>query len=265
MSGHLKRLCDIGYFTCPQVSELRPYSIPDRMEIIEILTGGKLRFEVNGEERIFGRGTVFWHMAGDKTICRTFIDDPYRCIVFRFIVGENRRPGPRVSCWQNPEETMTFCEECHRAFHSGGVDLDALGEYAYAMIRWKSQSHGAVPTQNTPKALRDVCAYIERHLGEELSLDRMAARCGISRPHLFALFRKHLGKAPLHYIQERRIIQAKIQLTAPENRSIKEIAMNCGFPHLEVFYRQFKIQSGLTPADYRRKYSAGYLQENQDV
>ena len=178
MSGHLKRLCDIGYFTCPQVSELRPYSIPDRMEIIEILTGGKLRFEMNGEERIFGRGTVFWHMAGDKTICRTFIDDPYRCMVFRFIVGENRRPGPRVSSWQNPEETMTFCEECHRAFHSGGVDLEALGEYAYAMIRWKSQSHGDVPAENTPKALRDVCAYIERHLGEELSLDRMAARCG---------------------------------------------------------------------------------------
>ena len=265
MTGHMQRLCDIGYFTCPPKSEVNPYTIPDRMEILEILTGGKLRFEINGEERIFERGTVFWHMAGDKTICRTFIDDPYRCIVFRFIVKENGRPGPRVSVWQNPEEIMTFCKECHQAFHSGNVDLEALGEYAYSMIRWKAQPRGAVPTANMPKVLKEICSYIERHLGEPHSLERLAERAGISRPHLFALFRKHLGKAPLHYIQERRIIQAKIQLTAPENRSIKEIAMNCGFPRLEVFYRQFKNQSGLTPADYRRKYSAGYLQENQDV
>ena len=160
---------------------------------------------------------------------------------------------------------MTFCEECHQAFHSGNIDLEALGEYAYAMIRWKAQYRDAGSMENTPKILKDICSYIERHLGEPLLLDRMASRAGISRPHLFTLFRKHLGKAPLHYIQERRIIHAKIQLTAPENHSIKEIAMNCGFPHLEVFYRQFKNQAGLTPADYRRKYSAGYMQENQDV
>lgn len=264
MTGHMKRLCDIGYFTCPPVSEVNPYTIPDRMEIMEILTGGKLRFELNGEERIFGRGTVFWHQAGDKTICRTFPNDPYRCMVFRFLVNENNRPGPRVSLWQNPEETIAFCEECHQAFHSGNVDLEALGEYAYSMIRWKSLPRGET-AENTPKILRDICSYIERHLGETLSLDQVALRSGISRPHLFALFRKHFGKAPFHYIQERRIVRAKIQLTAPESLSIKEIAMNCGFPQLEVFYRQFKKQSGLTPAAYRRKYSAGYLQENQNV
>ena len=41
--------------------------------------------------------------------------------------------------------------------------------------------------------------------------------------------------------------------------------MNCGFPRIEVFYRQFRNQSGPTPADYRRKYSAGYMQENRNV
>ena len=32
-----------------------------------------------------------------------------------------------------------------------------------------------------------------------------------------------------------------------------------------IFYRQFKKQSGLTPAGYRRKYSVRNLQEEQNV
>ena len=265
MPGHLKGLRNIGSFICPPVSEVRPYRIPDRLEVVEILTGGKLRFEIGGEEKIFARGSIFWHMAGDLTICRTFPDDPYRCMVFLFAVNENARPGPRVSCWQNPEETMAFCEECHQAFHTGGTNLDALGNYAYSMIRWKAASSGISRQMEYPQPLRTACEYIERHLAAPLSLDRIAQKAGVSRPYLFALFRKYFSKAPFHYIQERRIARSKIQLTAPENLSIKEIAMNCGFLELEVFYRQFKKQVGLTPAEYRRKYSARYLEENQHV
>ena len=264
MSGHMTQLCNVGSFVCPPVAEVRPYSIPDRLELVEILTGGKLRFELNGEERIFTRGTVFWHTAGEKTICRTFADDPYRCIVFLFRVRENGRPGPRVSFWPNPEETIAFCEECQKAYHSGSADLDALGEYAYSTIRWKALAGATASAPECPKGLQDVCAYIERHLAEPLSLDRLAARAGVSRPYLFALFRKYLGQPPFHYIQERRIVRAKVELTAPENLSIKEIAMNCGFSELEVFYRQFKKQSGLTPAGYRRKYSGRIFQEESD-
>lgn len=261
MAGHLKGLLKIGYYVCPPVSEVRPYMIQDRQEVVEILTGGKLRFELNGEEKIFTRGTVFWHTAGEKTICRTFSDDPYRCMVFLFAVHENGRPGPMVSQWQNPEETIAFCDECRRSFHSGTADLDALGDYAYSMIRWKALVSAAAAPPECPNLLQNVCAWIERHLGDGLSLDQIALHAGVSRPYLFALFRKYFKKAPFHYIQERRIIRARVQLTAPENLSIKEIAMNCGFPELAVFYRQFKKQTGLTPAEYRRKYSATVLQE----
>ena len=265
MPDHFIHLDSIGYYVCPPVAEVSPYRIPGRHEVVEILTGGKLRFEVNGEEKIFTRGTVFWHTAGDWTISRTFADDPYRCIVFHFSVRDNVRPGPRVSVWQNPEEAIAFCEECRRAFHSGSADLAALGAYAYSVIRWKASEVRLDPLPGSPQSLQDACAYIERHLGEPLTPDRVARRAGVSRPYLFALFRKYLGKAPLHYIQERRIIRAKIQLTSPDDFSIKEIAMDCGFADLEVFYRQFKKHSGLTPAGYRRKYSVRNSQEEQDV
>lgn len=255
MSRHLQQLMNVGRFACPPVPEVTPSYIGNNMESVEILTGGKLRFEMDGEEKIFTRGTVFWHMYGEHTICRTFSDDPYRCIVFYFKVKENKRPGPRVSIWSAPDEAVAFADECHKAFHSGCADLDALADYAYSMIRWKALTAQRNHPPDCPQSLLAAGAYIERNLEREISPEQIAVHAGISRPHLFALFRRFYGKAPLHFIQERRIARAKIMLTADNGASIKEIAMNCGFSELEVFYRQFKKQVGLTPAGYRRKYS----------
>ena len=255
IAEHLEKLVKIGYYVAAPVMEVTPYQIEDGCETVEILTSGKVRFEVDGEERVFTRGTVFWHTAGEMTICRTFADDPYRCIHFRFAVRDNHRPGPRVSIWRNPEETISFCEECREAFHSGNVNLEALGAYAYAVIRWKAAASQLASPEMLPQALRMACQYIERHLGGHFSPETLAHKADISRPYLFALFRKHLGIAPLHYIQERRIARARLLLTAPESHSIKEIAAECGFSDLEVFYRHFKQKTGLTPAAYRKQYS----------
>lgn len=255
-------LTKAGYWQCSPVSEVVPAWIPDKAEMVEILTGGKLRFEVDGEERVFTRGTVFWHQHGEHTICKTFPEDPYRCLVLFFQVPQNGRPGPRISVWENPDEAVAFGEECRRAFHSGSADLEALSAFAYSTIRWKAALSGRRVPVEYPEALQRSCEYIKRHLGEVLTPDLLSQAAGISRPYLFTLFRKYYGKAPLHYVQEQRIIHAKVLLTAG-GISIKEIAQNCGFKDLEVFYRQFRKQVGFTPAQYRRKYSVRTYGEEQ--
>ncbi|MBO5724017.1 MAG: helix-turn-helix transcriptional regulator [Lentisphaeria bacterium] len=248
-------LVRVGHYECPAVTEVVPVRIACNMEMVEILSGGKLRFEVDGEERIFTKGAVFWHQYGEQTICKTFREDPYRCLVLHFRVPENGRPGPRVSVWENPDEAVAFAEECRRAFHSGTADLPALSAFAYSTIRWKGSLAGRTPIMEYPDTLLRAASCIRNHLGEELTPDRLARAAGISRPYLFTLFRKYYGKAPLHYVQEQRIIHAKVLLTAGDESSIKEIAQKCGFRELEVFYRQFRSHTGFTPAQYRRKYS----------
>lgn len=249
------RLIRAGHWQCQAVSEVTPSWIPEKRQFVEILTGGKLRFDVDGEERIFTRGTVFWHQYGEHTICKTFPEDPYSCLVLHFQVPENERPGPRISVWENPDEAVSFAEGCRRAFHSGSADLEALSAFAYATIRWKALvSGGKVPVEY-PEALLKATDYIRLHLGEALTPDLLSSVAGISRPYLFTLFRKYYGKAPLHYVQEQRIIHARVLLTSGSSSAIKEIAQDCGFKDLEVFYRQFRKQVGFTPAQYRRKYS----------
>ena len=82
----------------------------------------------------------------------------------------------------------------------------------------------------------------------------MADFAGISRPYLFKLFKEELRTSPHQYLLKLRLNMAK-RLLAGENFSIKEIAAECGFESLEVFYRQFKASTQTTPADYRKQYS----------
>lgn len=57
---------------------------------------------------------------------------------------------------------------------------------------------------------------------------------------------------PYHYILQQRIGKAKLLLSGGLT-PIKEIALLCGFDSLEVFYRQFKKETNLTPGGLPEK------------
>ncbi|MCP3968208.1 MAG: helix-turn-helix domain-containing protein [Lentisphaerae bacterium] len=69
------------------------------------------------------------------------------------------------------------------------------------------------------------------------------------------MFKKHLNSSPHRYLVDRRLSHSR-SLLAGSGKSIKEIAFECGFDALENFYRSFKSSQSLTPAEYRRKYTA---------
>ena len=70
------------------------------------------------------------------------------------------------------------------------------------------------------------------------------------------LFCIHTGKKINEYINHLRIADAARQLKEPDNRKkIIDIALATGFESLSTFNRAFKINLGLTPMEYRKKYS----------
>ena len=105
-------------------------------ELCEILTGGKVFFEQDGELRTFGRGTIFWHIAGDETICRTPSEDPYRCLTIRFTVMEDRRVMPRVSRWADEAGFEDFVHNAIERFHDEAIDRDILRDYLHRRLLW---------------------------------------------------------------------------------------------------------------------------------
>jgi AraC-like DNA-binding protein len=93
-------------------------------------------------------------------------------------------------------------------------------------------------------------AFIDAHLHEPLEVERIAEYAGLSPSRFRAVFGRWMGIAPHQYITQRRIDQAR-QLLSGDERSIKQIARQCGFADEFHFSKAFRRIDGLPPSLYR--------------
>ncbi len=247
------KLLKVTYFECPAQPVIRPFLVPNDTVCIELVTDGVAYFDDENSRRKCSVGTIVWNVPGEETIHETEVQFPYRCYAFHFRGCHLERDIPRASLWTPADSAIVFGRECLASFHSNAVDRELLGNYIYASLLF----HATKPQASTisyPIPLNRAMTYIDRHLDSEIRPDDIAAACRISKPYLFKLFQKHLLTSPHQYILNARMTKAK-SLLCIGNTPIKEIAEQCCFNSLEVFYRQFHKNSGLSPAQYRLKYS----------
>ncbi len=101
-----------------------------------------------------------------------------------------------------------------------------------------------------PSTLRELVAYIQSHLSQDLSLIELAALAHMS-PHYFSsLFRESTGLSPHQYIVQCRIEAAK-QLLAGRNLTIVEVCHQVGFQSQSHFTNVFRKHTNVTPKIYR--------------
>lgn len=251
---HIKKLKGVSYFAAPYGKKVTPATIVFSAETIELVTGGTIFFEIDGERKTFRKGAMFWHVSREKTIWDTPPDDPYRCYVFHFEARPPTRTVPRVTVWNSSDEALEFSSAMFKVFHSGEFEQEALTAYIYSTLRWQALASRKLPDAVYPEALNRALKYLDANFTSNIAPEDAAEHAGISRPYLFKIFRDYLRTSPHQYLLKRRFDKAKL-LLAGETFSIKEIAADCGFESIEVFYRQFKANSHTTPAEYRKKYS----------
>jgi AraC-like DNA-binding protein len=113
-------------------------------------------------------------------------------------------------------------------------------------------SIGNTTPTSAAQTLARVKLWIEAHLGERLSSERIAAGCKISVRHLNRLFSAE-GTSLMAHVWERRLMRCHRDLTSPamRGRSITEIAFAAGFLDLSHFSRAYRARYGCTPRDAR--------------
>lgn len=101
------------------------------------------------------------------------------------------------------------------------------------------------------RRFRRVLGFIDKHLDEELSLERLSKLAHSSPYHFHRQFSAFFGM-PLHrMIRLLRLKRASLQLVFEPARRITDIALDAGFSNAESFARAFRQETGQSPSAFR--------------
>ena len=95
-----------------------------------------------------------------------------------------------------------------------------------------------------------VLSYINKHLTEELSVDRIADACYLNRSYLMHLFRRETGYTLGSYITEKRLFAARVMIQS--GTAVTDACLKSGFSNYTSFYRAYRKKFGEAPKTSRR-------------
>ncbi len=102
-----------------------------------------------------------------------------------------------------------------------------------------------------------VLDFIEGHIDEPLTLERLAAVACFSPFHFHRIFRALVGETLNHFIQRVRVEKAARQLTDHPRKSITAVALDCGFSGSAAFARAFKEAFHVSASAWRADGGSG--------
>ncbi len=101
-----------------------------------------------------------------------------------------------------------------------------------------------------PGRLDQVLQFIEDNLARKITLEDVARQFFVSESTIIQLFRRKLGVSFYHCVTQRRLIAAKNLIA--QGHSMENVSEKVGFSDYSAFYRAFKKEYGISPAQYRK-------------
>lgn len=89
------------------------------------------------------------------------------------------------------------------------------------------------------------------YLDTQISVEKLALRCGISYSYFLRIFQKRFSTTPKKYITKLKLDHACELLR--QKMSVTDIAETLGFSDVYFFSRQFKKYMNMSPLEYRKK------------
>ena len=94
-----------------------------------------------------------------------------------------------------------------------------------------------------------IVRYMEEHLGERMTIDRICRDNLVGRSQLQKLFRDTKGCGVIEFFSMMKIDTAK-QMIRDNQLNFTQIADRLGYNSIHYFSRQFKRSTGMTPSEY---------------
>ena len=148
-------------------------------------------------------------------------------------------------------EKLLFENEGQDPLSPGFVSV-ALAELMLFITRCKNYEENVIKEIDVNnRIMQEVATYIYNHYSERLILEDVAKKFNLSRSYLSKKFKSVTGFGFKEYIINVRI-QHACELLLNTNKSITDIAFECGFNDSNYFGDAFRRTKGISPNKYRK-------------
>ena len=180
--------------------------------------------------------------------------------------GEKAENGEGTENWENKKNGENI-ENGERAENGKGTENGKAAENGEDVEKKElsvATSEGASEEEDAAARLKDDKSHdmflqLEQRIINErlfrkpkISRDELIALLGVDKGTFVSLLMVFSGKPFNRYINDMRLDYAAALLRKNTNFSVEAIAIDCGIPVRQTFYRLFTEKFGLSPAEYRK-------------
>lgn len=130
------------------------------------------------------------------------------------------------------------------------LELESTRLLNEMVLSFKEQSE-----KSEVDAIHQLKQYISAHSKEDISLELLASKVGLSPIYISKIFKEKLGINYIDYLTECRIEKAKV-LIRETDKSMKEITFEVGYHDPNYFSKVFKKLCYMSPKEYRKSFQA---------
>lgn len=253
--GGMLRLNFCGFETCAPGHSFGP-AVRDHFLIHCILSGQGV-FQAEGKTYPLEAGQGFLILPGQVTCYTADSEQPWRYCWAGFSGSE----APRwmdycglsifqpICCFGSIPEMEDCVRRMERNEQSVCSPLISLARLCDFLALLHSEQ-GPRPVRPVFETAAD---YMAQNYSYPLAIEQVAGYAGVSRSHLFRIFKRETGLSPQEYLLQIRLNRAAELLKKPGLR-VMEAMYSCGFSDPAHFSRQFKRRFGAPPSVYRKEH-----------
>lgn len=154
--------------------------------------------------------------------------------------------------YKDISETMKN-EMLHIVNHKQESSFHQIGHlYLFIDSLVRSSNSTQVNKGNTLRDfyIKEAFSFIEQNFQNDISIEDIAASCGLNRSYFGKIFHENIGKSPQEFLISYRMTKAT-ELLKLTSLSIADIGNAVGYPNQLHFSRAFKKVYGVSPRQWR--------------
>lgn len=249
--------------------------------MLRYITKGEAAFFIDGKETIVHAGEVIY-LPQDSTLSCHALGEDFEFYSIRFassviygggniltdyfhiptVIRDTR--GEALEYFQNIYNWVRSEEKCKMFWVRGYLDIligyvICQGNTSVMPLREEPETEFSLEKiklrlrksdMKIDPRIQLVVDYLNSHSEERYTIKKMSDMAGLSESRFRTLFHQQVGKKPLEYLNEIRVMVAarKLMLTTD---NISDIAYSLGYNDVNYFIRVFKKYFCMTPKQYR--------------